>query len=143
MRSTSYLPQLLTVFVVTVASAAQSPWGFPLERHFVATSINGQTVGDKPPTLTITRDPKQQQLLVGAGFTGCNRWNGEIMLHQTRFGVGGLGTTKMFCANQMAAESNFLSALTAAKRWHMDGEMLVLEGDHTTLQLAPAGPGQR
>ena len=133
-----YLPQLLTVFIVSAAAAAQSPWGFPIERIFVATSLNGQTLGDKAPTLTITRDPKQLQVLQGAGFAGCNRWNGKVMLSQTGFGVGGLGTTKMYCNDQMVGESNFLSALKAVKRWRMDGSTLVLEGDRTTLLLAPA-----
>ena len=34
MRSVTYLPQLLTVFIVSAAAAAQSPWGFPLDRQF-------------------------------------------------------------------------------------------------------------
>lgn len=143
MKSTSYLPQLLTVFLVSAAAAAQSPWGFPLEQRFVATSINGQSIDTKPPTLTIMRNSAQQQALVGAGFAGCNSWNGEIMLNQSRFGVGGLGTTKMFCADQMAAESSFLAALKAVKRWHMDGATLVLQGDNTTLLLTPAEPTPR
>lgn len=143
MRSISYLPQLFTVFVVSAAAAAQSPWGFPLEKRFVATSINGQNLGVKPPTLTITRDPNQQQVLVGAGFAGCNQWNGAVTLNQTRIGVGNVGTTKMFCAEQMATETNFLSALKAAKRWRLDGPTLVLEGDRTTLELSPVSYDQR
>ena len=139
MKSISYLPQLLTVFLVSAAAAAQSPWGFPLEQRFVATSVNGQNYGAKPPTLTITRDPKNHALM-GAGFAGCNRWNGRVALDQKQFGVGDLGTTKMFCVDRMAAESSFLSALKAVKHWRMDGPLLVLEGEQTTLLLSPAAP---
>ena len=141
MRSISYLPQLLTVFVVSAAVASQSPWGFPLERHFVATSLNGQSFGAKSPTLTVTRDQKQD-MLRGAGFAGCNRWMGQVTVGQNQFDVGNLGTTKMFCADRMAEESNFLAALKAVKRWRMDGATLVLEGERTTLLLSPAAPGK-
>jgi heat shock protein HslJ len=141
MRSISYLPQLLTVLVVSVAAAAQSPWSFPLERQYVATSLNGQNYDaqSQSPTLTITRDPKNRVLL-GAGFAGCNSWNGRVVLAQKQFGVGDLGTTKMFCVDQMANESGFLSALKAVKRWHMEGPKLVLEGEQTNLTLSPAKP---
>ena len=143
MRSSSYLPQLLTVFVVSAAAAAQSPWGFPLQQSFVATSINGQMTGDKAPTLTITRDSRNEQLLVGSGFAGCNRWNGAITLNQSRFGVGTVGTTRMHCADRMRAETDFLAALQSVKRWRMDGNTLVLEGDQTVLVMAPSEASRR
>ena len=137
MRSITYLPQLLTVFLVSAAAASQSPWGFPLARHFAATSLNGQTFGTKPPTLIITRDSKQDAL-VGAGFAGCNQWTGEVTVNQFEFGVAQLGTTKMFCADRMMEETGFLDALKTVNRWRMDGRSLVLEGDQTTLTLSPA-----
>lgn len=136
MKSISYLPQLLTVFLVSAAAASQSPWGFPLERNFVATSINGQTFGGKSPTLTITRDQKQETLR-GAGFAGCNSWMGQITLDRDQIGVGQVGTTRMFCADRMADESVFLNALKSVKRWRMEGPTLVLEGERTTLLLSP------
>ena len=139
MKSISYLPQLLTVFVVSAAAAAQSPWGFPLEKRFVATSLNGQAYGTKSPTLTIKRDPKNHEL-TAAGFAGCNRWNGQVKLEQKQFGVGDLGTTRMFCADQMAVESSFLSALKDVKQWRMEGPQLVLVGAQTTLTLSPSVP---
>jgi len=137
MRTASYLPQLFTVFVVSAAAAAQAPWGFPIERQFVATTINGQAIGSKAPTLTITRDPKNHTLLA-AGFAGCNRWSGAVSLGQLHFGVGNLGTTKMYCADKMAAESDFLSTLSAVKHWHMQGTTLVLEGQTASLEWVPA-----
>lgn len=141
MKSISYWPQLLTVFVVSAAAASQSPWGFPLDRHFVATSLNGQSYVAKSPTLTITRDAKQDSLL-GAGFAGCNQWRGQITLYQNQIGVGDVGTTRMYCADRMADESSFLASLKTVKRWRMDGPTLVLEGEQTTLLLSPAPPNK-
>lgn len=141
MRSISYLPQLLTVLIVSAAAASQSPWGFPLERNFVATSLNGQSLGARLPTLTITRDSKQDALR-GTGFAGCNRWMGQVTVNQSQFGVDQLGTTKMYCADRMADESSFLNALKAVKRWRMDGATLVLEGEQATLLLSPASPNR-
>ena len=136
MRSVGYLPQLFTVFVVSAAAAAQTPWNFPLDRQFVATSINGRTIDRKAPTLTVSRDPKSH-VLSAVGFAGCNQWSGAVSLGQARFGVGDLGTRKMFCADQMSAESDFLSAMKAVKRWHMRGTTLVLEGETASLEWAP------
>src|SRR5262245_20549002 len=131
MRSISYLPQLLTVFVVSAAAAAQSPWGFPLNQSYVASSINGEIIADRAPTLTVARDPNNEQVLRGSGFAGCNSWMGAVTLNQNRFGVGNVGTTKMYCADRMATESSFLQALQSTKRWHLEGASLVLEGDKT------------
>jgi heat shock protein HslJ len=141
MRSVSYLPQLLTVFVVSAAAAAQSPWGFPLDRNFVATALNGQVLNDKAPTLVIQRD-SENRVLRGSGFAGCNEWQGEIALGQNRFDVNYLGATKKYCVNQMTVEANFLTALRAVKHWHMDGTDLVLEGEQTNLRLMPVDPTQ-
>jgi heat shock protein HslJ len=142
MHSISYLPQLLTVLVVSVASAAHSSIGFPLSQRYTAVSLNGQPYAAKPPTLTVNRDANANALIAG-GFAGCNAWNGRIMLaDRQQFGVGNLGTTKMFCADTMAAEASFLTALQSVKRWRMDGQHLVLEGEQITLLFAPAPPSR-
>src|SRR5262245_30792272 len=119
MRSISYLPQLLTVFLVSAAAASQSPWGFPIERNFVVTKLNGQNMTGKSPTITITRDPQHQDTLRGAGFAGCNRWMGQVTLDREQIGLGNIGTTRMFCSDRMTDESNFLNALKSVKRWRM------------------------
>ena len=137
MKSVSYLPQLLTVAVLSTAAAANTPNLFPLDLQFIAVSLNGQNYAAKSPTLTVKYDPKTN-ILTGAGFAGCNLWNGQVTLEGAQFGVGNLGATKMFCADQMTAEAGFLTALKSVTRWSMDGPSLVLEGDQTKLLLAPA-----
>lgn len=137
MRPVSYWPQMLTVFVVSAAAAAQSPWGFPIGQRFVAASLNGQAYQDRAPTITVQHDA-QRGGLAGGGFAGCNTWFGKVTLGQTQFDVGEVGTTRMFCADRMQTETAFLEALKSAKRWRMDGSALVLEGDQVTLRLIPA-----
>ena len=141
MRPVTYLQQLVTVFLVSVAAAAQSPWGFPISQRFVAVSLNGQSYGQKAPTVTVTQDAERNVLTAG-GFAGCNTWFGRITLGQKQFGVGDLGTTKMFCGDRMDREIGFLDALKSVKRWRMDGPLLVLEGEQMTLLLSPALPNK-
>ncbi len=137
MRTISYLPQMLTVLVVSVAAAAQSQFGFPVNQRFVASSLNGHDYAAKSPTLAVSLDVNRD-VLTGVGFAGCNSWISHITLGDKQFGVGNLGTTKMFCVDQMTAEASFLTALKAVTRWRMDGPRLVLEGERTTLLLSPA-----
>ena len=136
MKPVGYLPQLVTVLLVSLAAAAQSPRGFPLDQRFIAASLNGESFGGRAPTILVKADSSRQALR-GTGFAGCNSWFGQITLGQRQFSVGGLGTTKMFCADRMAEESRFLNALKLASRWRMDGANLVLEGDSMRLVLLP------
>ena len=136
MRSATYLPQLLTVAVLSTAAVAKTPSLFPLDLQFVAISLNGQSYAAKSSTLTVKHDPKSNAL-TGAGFAGCNQWIGRVTLEGEQFGFTYLGATKMFCTDQATAETNFLTALKSVTRWSMDGPTLVLEGDQTKLLLAP------
>ena len=136
MKSVTYLPQLLTVAVLSTAAVAKTPSVFPLDLKFVAISLNDQGYAAKSPTLTVKHDPKSNAL-TGAGFAGCNQWIGHVTLQGEQFGVGNLGATKMFCADQMTAEARFLTALKSVNRWSMNGPTLVLEGDQTKLLFVP------
>jgi len=53
--------------------------------------------------------------------------------------VGGIAATKMMCpqGNVMLLEGNFLAAMAKVTRWRMEGAMLILAGDETTLHLSP------
>jgi len=47
-------------------------------------------------------------------------------------------TTKKMCGKpQMTAEDAFLTSLRSAKRWHVDGDKLIIEGDAARLMLKP------
>ena len=142
MKTISYLPQLLTVFAISTAAASQVPWGFPLNTHFTAISLNGHDYSAKSPTVTFKIDPRTNALS-GSGFAGCNTWIGRIDVEGPRFGVAELGTTKMLCADRMTAETDFLAALKHVTSWRMDGQTLVLEGERTTLLLSQDTAGRR
>src|SRR4029077_5291368 len=137
MGTISYLPQMLTVAVISTAAVAKTPHLFPLDKQFVAVSLNGQNYAPKPPTLTIKHDA-DNNVLTGSGFAGCNSWRGQITLEDQKFSLDYLGATKMYCADQATAEANFLTALRSVTRWRMDGPALVLEGEQTNMLLVPA-----
>ena len=137
MRSASYLPQLFTVAVLSTVALTSAPDLFPIDRQFVAVSLNGQSFPINSPTMIVKHDPNTNTLM-GAGFAGCNLWNGQVNLERTQFGVGNLGSTKKYCSDQLTTEINFLSALQTVTRWSRDGSTLVLEGDQSKLLLAPA-----
>ena len=47
-------------------------------------------------------------------------------------------TTKKMCGKpEMKAEDAFLTSLRSAKRWHVDGDKLIIEGDAARLMLKP------
>ena len=141
MKSAIYLPQLLTVAVLSTVATARTPDLFPLDTQFIARSLNGQSYAAKSPTLTVKLDPKTDAL-TGEGFAGCNFWKARVMLDGERFSVSNLGATKMYCADQVTAEANFLTSLKSVTRWSIDGPTLSLEGDQTKLLLEPA-PAKR
>lgn len=114
-----YLPLLFCV--VVLSAAAQTPREFPLNQQFVVISLNGQNYDAKSPTLTVKLTTARDRF-AGAGFAGCNSWNGRVDLDQEWFGVGDLMTTKKFCFDQMATESSFLGALKAGTRWRTNGQ---------------------
>ena len=137
MQSATYLPQLFTVAVLSTVAVANAPDLFPLDRQFVAVSLNGQSFSANSPTLIVKHDPNTHTLM-GAGVAGCNYWNGQVNLERTQFGVGSLGSTKKYCSDELATEASFLSALQSVTRWSRNGSTLVLEGNQTKLLLAPA-----
>ena len=137
MKSATYLPQLLTVAVLSTVATAKTPDLFPLDMQFIARSLNGQSYAAKSPTLTVKHDPKTDTL-TGEGFAGCNIWKARVTLDGERFSVSYLGATKMYCADQVTAEANFLTSLKSVTRWSIDGPTLSLEGDQTKFLLEPA-----
>ena len=137
MKSATYLPQLLTVAVLSTVATAKTPDLFPLDMQFIARSLNGQSYAAKSPTLTVKHDPRTDAL-TGEGLAGCNFWQARVSLDNGQFSVSNLGATKMYCADQVTAETNFLTSLKSVTRWSIDGPTLSLEGDQTKLLLEPA-----
>ena len=76
--------------------------------------------------------------LKGSGNAGCNNWNATVILRDDQIDFAGIVTTKKMCGKPvMNAEDAFLTSLRSAKRWHVDGDKLIIEGDAARLMLKP------
>jgi heat shock protein HslJ len=127
------LPLLLAALALP-AAAQNAPRGFPLDRPYAAISISGFDVQKKGLSLTVSRDPKGD--LRGSGSAGCNSWNAGVILGNDQIDFTNIVTTRKLCAKpQMTAEDAFLTSLRSARRWHVDGDKLIIEGDAARLLL--------
>jgi heat shock protein HslJ len=126
---------LALLLVGLSSSALAQPAGFPVDKSYKAISISGFDVQNKGLSMTVTRAGDQMR---GSGNAGCNNWNAGVILHDDQIDFTEIATTKKMCAKPvMTAEDAFLTSLRSAKRWHMDGDKLVIEGDAARLMLKP------
>lgn len=115
-------------------AAAQALREFPTETTYKVVSISGFDVQNKDMTLTVT---KTNEGLRGAGSSGCNNWNAEVLLRDDQIDFTRIVMTKKACDKaRMTAESAFTNSLRTAQRWHFDDKnRLILEGDAARLLL--------
>jgi len=74
----------------------------------------------------------------GSGNAGCNSWSAMVILRDDQIDFTDIITTKKMCGKpEMKAEDAFLTSLRSAKRWHVDGDKLIIEGDAARLMLKP------
>jgi heat shock protein HslJ len=127
---------MIAAVLALPASAQPAPRGFPLDKSYAAISISGFDVQNKGLGLTVSRDPKGD--LRGAGNAGCNGWSATVILRDDQIDFTNIVTTKKMCAKPvMTAEDAFLTSLRSAKRWKVDGDKLIIEGDAARLMLKP------
>jgi heat shock protein HslJ len=127
---------LLGAGLALPAFAQTAPRGFPLEKPYSAVSISGFDVQNKGLGLTVTGDPKGD--LRGSGNAGCNGWSAVVILRDDQIDFTNIVTTKKMCGKPvMTAEDAFLTSLRSAKRWKVDGDKLIIEGDAARLMLKP------
>ena len=111
------LPLLLAL---TLPVQAQSQ--FPVGKSYKAISISGFDVQNKGLSMTVSGDPKGD--MRGSGSAGCNSWNATVILRDEQLDFTNI-------------EDAFLSSLRSAKRWRIDGDKLIIEGDAASLMLKP------
>ncbi len=64
-----------------------------------------------------------------SGHAGCNRWFATVTRSGEQLSFGGIGATRMMCAEPaMATERAFLNLLGATRAARMDGDQLILLG---------------
>jgi heat shock protein HslJ len=116
---------------------AQDVAGFPMDRSYKAISISGFDVQNKGLSMLVTKGSGSDELK-GSGNAGCNGWNATVILRDDQIDFTNMVTTKKMCGKgEMKAEDAFLTSLRSAKRWHIDGDKLVVEGDAARLMLKP------
>ena len=121
---------------------AQGSRDFPLDKPYTAISISGFDVQKMKMTLSIAKDAKGDGLR-GAGHAGCNGWSATVILRDDQIDFTNIATTRKFCGKPvMTAEEAFVTSLKSARRWRLDGERLIVEGDAARL-LMRADPASK
>ena len=92
----------------------------PPAASWTAVELNGNPVAG--PTLNYSTDK-------ASGTGGCNRFTGPISIEDDAIQIGPLASTKMMCEGKSEIESQYFTALEAARSFVIDGEMLVIKDD--------------
>jgi heat shock protein HslJ len=125
----------LPLLLAALAFPAAAQGSFPMDKSYSAISISGFDVQKMGLSLTVSRDAKADAVR-GSGNAGCNRWTANVILREDQIDFTDIVTTKMACAKpKMSAEGAFLTSLRSAKRWRVEGERLIIEGDAARLLM--------
>ncbi len=121
-----------------------NPTGFPLNRTFVAVSLNdGRFDYERMPQLPlfeVRRTPMMRYRASGNG--GCNAWNSDIALAPDQSVVWkDISVTARTCRAR-DIEEPYLKTLLQTTRWRTESGTLILENDSDTLRFQLA-PGRR
>jgi heat shock protein HslJ len=128
---------ILPLAALVSPAVAQNAARFPMDQSYKAISISGFDVQNKGLSLVVSKAAGRDELK-GSGNAGCNNWNATVILRDEQIDFTGIVTSKKMCGKPvMTAEEAFLSSLRSAKRWHVDGDKLIIEGDAARLMLKP------
>ena len=110
---------------------------FPLDQSYKAISISGFDVQNKGLSLLVSKGAARDELK-GSGNAGCNNWSAGVILRDDHIDFTDIVTTRKMCGKpEMKAEDAFLTSLRSAKRWHVEADKLIIEGDAARLMLKP------
>ena len=127
----------VVLLAAMVTPAVAAPARFPMNQSYKAISISGFDVQNKGLSLVVSRNPGGDGMR-GSGNAGCNSWSATVILRDDQLDFTNIVTTKKMCAKPtMTAEDAFLTSLRSAKRWRIDGDKLIIEGDAARLMLRP------
>jgi len=128
---------ILPLAALASAALAQSAARFPMDQSYKAVSISGFDVQNKGLSLLVSKGSSRDERK-GSGNAGCNSWSAAVILRDDQIDFADIVTTKKMCGKpEMKAEEAFLTSLRSAKRWHADGDKLIIEGDAARLMLKP------
>jgi heat shock protein HslJ len=138
---------LLAVFLLgmwlTWPQLPYNPTGFPINRNFVAVSLNGESLASaelpRPQTLQARRESMFR--LRAFGYGGCNGWTATLLVVPPKSIVwGDKQQTLMACGRAAAHEERYFGALLGATRWRREERTLILENDTNVLRFMLAPP---
>ena len=87
-------------------------------------------------TLTFPMEGEQASRLGGSG--GCNRYFASYTLTGDRLSISPPGSTRMMCSSdRMEQEARFFQALSAAERYELNNDELLIIYAGGTLRFAP------
>lgn len=92
----------------------------PLAASWIVTELGGKPV--EGLTLNYTTDKV-------SGTGGCNRFSGPISIEDDAIQIGPLAATKMMCEGKSDIETQYFTALEAARSFVVEGDMLTLKAD--------------
>jgi heat shock protein HslJ len=128
---------LLLLAALAAPALAQNAARFSMGQSYKAISISGFDVQNKGLSLLVSKGSGNDELK-GSGNAGCNSWSATVILRDDQIDFTNIVTTKKMCGKaEMKAEDAFLTSLRSAKRWHVDGDKLIIEGDAARLMLKP------
>lgn len=102
------------------AAPADDDDGSPLAASWVAVELNGKPVDG------LTLDYAVDKV---SGTGGCNRFNGPITIDDDAIQIGPLASTRMFCEGKSDTETQYFTALEAARSFSVEDNMLSLKAE--------------
>lgn len=133
---------LVAVFLlgmwITWPEFPYNPSGFPINRVFVAVSVNGESVVPKGPVNAATFEVRRNSSLGlwAGGYSLCNSWGGRIvLLPGKRIMWGKVLQTAKLCPSVAGLEGRLVAALHGATRWRTEDGILILENGTDVLRL--------
>lgn len=137
MLRTLGLSVLLALAATTAACAGDGAAAPPQDpalltgRAFVSTAVSGPPIPGGGPL--VVEFPESGRI---AATAGCNRSVGSVDLADGVLRADRLASTLMSCPPPLDGADTWLSELFAAQpRWHLDGDMLTLDGGDVSVSL--------
>jgi len=147
LRISAMVGALVAVFLLgmwlTWPELAYNSTGFPINRNFVAVSLNGERINNaelpRPQTFQARRESVFR--LRAFGYGGCNGWTGTLLIVPPKSIVwGDRYQTAMACGRAGPYEERYLTALLGATRWRREERTLILENGTDILRFQLAAP---
>lgn len=131
-----YLFAIISIFGLN--AFAQNPASGYMPQRWIPTTIKGKQIKDTKAFIEFSEGGNRL-----TGNAGCNRLFGNFEIEGKKLNFSGIGTTKMFCSdkNAMQTETQFLNVLDKTTSFRKNGDVLKLyEGKRQIAKLKLVKP---